>query len=114
MTTEEREAKNLEELSNGPLSILTESVKNDTQVLINCRDNRKLLGRVRAFDRHLNMVLEEVKEVWTTEDRVGQGKRTSKPVHRDRFLGKMFLRGDSIIIVWICSRGKYMPSPLYL
>ena len=68
------------------------------------------LGRVRAFDRHLNMVLEEVKEVWTTEDRVGQGKRTSKPVHRDRFLGKMFLRGDSIIIVWICSRGKYMPT----
>ena len=27
LTTEEREAKNLEELSNGPLSILTESVK---------------------------------------------------------------------------------------
>ena len=58
-----------------------------------------MLGRVRAFDRHLNMVMEEVKEMWNTEDRVGYGKRTSKPVHRDRFLRKMFLRGDSVILV---------------
>lgn len=35
------------------------------QVLINCRNNRKLLGRVKAFDRHCNMVLENVKEFWT-------------------------------------------------
>ena len=89
LTTGECEAKNLQELSNGPLSIFTESIKNNTQVLINCRNNRKLLGRVSYFDRHLNMVLEEVKEMWTT----------SKPVHRDRFLGKMFLRGNSVIIV---------------
>jgi small nuclear ribonucleoprotein (snRNP)-like protein len=27
-----------------------------TQVLINCRNNKKLLGRVKAFDRHCNMV----------------------------------------------------------
>ena len=45
------------------------------------------------------MVLEEVKEMWATEDRVGRGRRTSKPVHRERYLCKMFLRGDSIIIV---------------
>ena len=30
------------------------------QVLINCRNNKKLLGRVKAFDRHCNMVLENV------------------------------------------------------
>ena len=35
------------------------------QVLISCRNNRKLLGRVKAFDRHCNMVLENVKEMWT-------------------------------------------------
>ena len=34
-------------------------------MLINCRNNRKLLGRVKAFDRHCNMVLENVKEFWT-------------------------------------------------
>ena len=35
------------------------------QVLINCRNNKKLLARVKAFDRHCNMVLENVKEMWT-------------------------------------------------
>ncbi|KAL4582418.1 hypothetical protein LXL04_006967 [Taraxacum kok-saghyz] len=30
----------------------------EKKVLINCRNNKKLLGRVRAFDRHCNMVLE--------------------------------------------------------
>ena len=54
--------------------------KNHTRVLINFRHNRKLLGRVRAFDRHLNMVLEEVKEMWITEDKVQCGRRTSKPL----------------------------------
>ncbi len=34
-------------------------------MLINCRNNHKLLGRVKAFDRHCNMVLENVKEMWT-------------------------------------------------
>lgn len=35
------------------------------QVLINCRNNHKLLARVKAFDRHCNMLLENVKEMWT-------------------------------------------------
>jgi small nuclear ribonucleoprotein D2 len=52
-----------EEFNTGPLSVLTQSVKNNTQILINCRNNHKLLGRVKAFDRHCNMVLENVKEV---------------------------------------------------
>ena len=37
MTPEEREAKEQEEFSTGPLKVLTDSVKNNTQVLINCR-----------------------------------------------------------------------------
>ena len=45
------------------------------------------------------MVLEEVKEMWTTETKMGYDKRTPKPVHKDRFLGMMFLRGDSVILV---------------
>ncbi|KAI3693528.1 hypothetical protein L1987_76472 [Smallanthus sonchifolius] len=56
-----------EEFNTGPLSVLMMSVKNNTQVLINCRNNKKLLGRVRAFDRHCNMVLENVREMWTEE-----------------------------------------------
>ncbi len=109
-------------------------------MLINCRNNRKLLGRVKAFDRHCNMVLENVKEMWTevlpqlsccarpaachtssvpaliTHTRkppvralsvagvaqipkTGRGKKGSKPVNKDRFIPKLFLRGDSVILV---------------
>ena len=39
MTPEEREAKEQEEFQTGPLKVLTDSVKNNTQVLINCRWN---------------------------------------------------------------------------
>ena len=57
MTPEEREAKEQEEFSTGPLRVLTDSVKNNTQVLINCRNNKKLLGRVKAFDRYVRFIL---------------------------------------------------------
>lgn len=51
MTPEELQKREEEEFNTGPLSVLTQSVKNNTQVLINCRNNKKLLGRVKAFDR---------------------------------------------------------------
>ena len=88
-----------EEFNTGPLSVLTQSVKSNTQVLINCRNNKKLLGRVKAFDRHCNMVLENVKEMWTEVPKVGKGKKKAQPVNKDRFISKMFLRGDSVIVV---------------
>ncbi|KAM0863774.1 hypothetical protein ACQ4PT_044405 [Festuca glaucescens] len=91
--------KEEEEFSTGPLSVLMLSVKNNTQVLINCRNNKKLLGRVRAFDRHCNMVLENVREMWTEVPKTGKGKKKALPVNKDRFISKMFLRGDSVIIV---------------
>ena len=99
MTPEELEKIEQEEFNTGPLSVLTDSVKNNTQVLINCRNNRKLLGRVKTFDRHCNMVLESVKEMWTELPRSGKGKKKAKLVNKDRFISKMFLRGDSVILV---------------
>ncbi|KAN0041779.1 hypothetical protein ACTFIV_004329 [Dictyostelium citrinum] len=83
----------------GPLSILKDSVNNNTQVLINVRNNKKLLGRVRAYDRHCNMVLENVKEIWTEVPKTAKGKKKAKPINKDRFISKMFLRGDSVILV---------------
>ena len=60
-----------------PVKITSESTMNKQiitlQVLINCRNNKKLLGRVKAFDRHCNMVLEGVKEMWTEMPRTGKG-----------------------------------------
>lgn len=54
----ESQVRELEEyeVSQGPLSVLQASVRNNTQVLISLRNNKKLLGRVKAFDRHSNMV----------------------------------------------------------
>ena len=88
-----------DDFTTGPLSVLTASVKANTQVLINCRNNRKLLARVKAFDRHCNMVLENVKEIWTEVPKTGKGAAKAKPVNKDRFISKMFLRGDSVILV---------------
>lgn len=86
-----------DQFENGPLALLTQSVKNQTQVLINVRNNKKLLARIKAFDRHCNMVLENVREIWTEIPKGSKGK--VKPVTRERFISKMFLRGDSVILV---------------
>ncbi|KAF3385008.1 Small nuclear ribonucleoprotein Sm D2 [Penicillium rolfsii] len=73
------------ELTAGPLSLLQTATRTHTQVLISCRNNRKLLARVKAFDRHCNMVLENVKEMWTEKPKGGKGKG----VNKDRFVSKM-------------------------
>jgi small nuclear ribonucleoprotein D2 len=52
---DDKEESEQDQLAKGPFSILMRSVKNNSQVLINLRNNHKLLGRVRAFDRHCNM-----------------------------------------------------------
>ncbi|KAF5337009.1 hypothetical protein D9611_003328 [Ephemerocybe angulata] len=80
------------EISQGPLSVLQQAVRNHAQVLISLRNNKKLLARVKAFDRHSNMVLENM---WTE---IPKGKN-KKPVNKDRFISKMFLRGDSVILI---------------
>jgi small nuclear ribonucleoprotein (snRNP)-like protein len=83
---DEAQLRQLEEheISQGPLSVLQQAVRNHAQVLISLRNNKKLLARVKAFDRHSNMVscyesclassltrrkvLENVKEVGSTND----------------------------------------------
>ncbi|KAG8748540.1 mRNA splicing protein [Ceratobasidium sp. 414] len=79
----EAEIRQLEEheISQGPLSVLQQSVRNHTQVLISLRNNKKLLARVKAFDRHSNMM-------WTEN----QKGKNGKTVNKDRFISKMFLR----------------------
>ena len=80
--------------------MLYNSVKSNSQVLINVRNNHKLLARVKAFDRHCNMVLENVKEMWTETPKTAKGRKgKAQPVNKDRFISKMFLRGDSVILV---------------
>ncbi|XP_007453711.1 PREDICTED: small nuclear ribonucleoprotein Sm D2-like [Lipotes vexillifer] len=98
MTPEELQKWEEEEFNIGPLPVLTQSVKNNTQVLISCR-NKKLLGRVKAFDRHCNMVLEKVKEVWTEVPKNGRSKKKSQTVNKHCYISKMVLCGDSVTVV---------------
>ena len=97
--TSPQENEELESFEHGPLSLLTQSVRNQTQVLIHVRNDKKLLGRVKAFDRHCNMVLENVREYWTEVPKTGKGQKKAEPDPKDRFIPKMFLRGDSVILV---------------
>lgn len=83
----------------GPMSLLTQAVRGRTKVLISCRNNHKLLARVKAYDRHCNLLLEQVKEMWTERGKKGKGIKRAKGVNRERFVSKMFLRGDSVILI---------------
>ncbi|KAH0515697.1 putative small nuclear ribonucleoprotein Sm D2 [Microtus ochrogaster] len=62
MTTEELQKRGKEEFNTGPLLEPTVS---------------------EAFDRHCNMVLENVKEMWTEVPKSSKGKKKFKPVNKD-------------------------------
>lgn len=80
------------------MSVLQTSMNNETPVMVYCRNNHKLLAKVKAFDRHCNMILEDVKEIWTEVAKNSKGK-VIKSTTKERFVAKLFLRGDSVILV---------------
>ena len=88
---EQKEDKVQEEFSTGSMRVLSDAMKNNTQILIHCCKSKTLLGRVKAFDKHCNIVLEGVKEMQHPKT------KNSKPVGvtKMREISKMFLRGDS-------------------
>ncbi len=43
-------------------------------------------------------VLTGVKEIWTDSGSKGKGQK-SKPVNKDRYISKLFVRGDNIVLV---------------
>jgi small nuclear ribonucleoprotein D2 len=51
------------------------------------------------FYLSLTQVLENVKEMWTEAPKTGKGKKKAQPINKDRYISKMFLRGDSVILV---------------
>jgi small nuclear ribonucleoprotein D2 len=98
MEDQKKEVTPEETFHEGPLSLLKDAVKRNSQILIYCRNNRKILSRIRAFDRHMNMVLENVCEIWTELSKAKNGKKPQSK-NRERYINKMFLRGDSVILV---------------
>lgn len=55
MDPQAQETSDQTDLKGGPFSVLYKAVKGNTQILVNVRNNHKLLGRVKAYDRHMNL-----------------------------------------------------------
>ena len=72
---------------NRPLELLTKSL--ETRVLIKLKGRRELRGKLRGFDQHMNLVLDEAVEINSDED----GKQNIKK------LGTIIVRGDNVIII---------------
>lgn len=51
------------------------------------------------FAPRLYRVLTDVKEMWTEQPKTGKGQKKAKAVNKDRYVSKMFLRGDSVVLV---------------
>ena len=64
-------------------------------LLVTLRNNHKLHGAVVAYDRHCNLVMTNVTEMW--EEPLKKG--ATEPTQKDRLIPKLFVRGDSVILV---------------
>ena len=57
----------------------------DKRIIVELKNNKQYIGKLKSFDIHINVVLEDV------EERVN-GEATRK-------LGVLFIRGDTITII---------------
>ncbi|MFX1450618.1 MAG: LSM domain-containing protein [Promethearchaeota archaeon] len=71
--------------SQKPLDLLSKSL--DQRVLIKLKGGRELRGKLRGFDQHMNLVLENAEEViYSDEENI-------------KNLGTIIVRGDNVIII---------------
>src|SRR3989338_5817856 len=68
------------------LTSLVEEV--DKKVLIQLRDGRKVIGKLRSFDQFANIVLQDASERFYLEDKFG-----------DLPLGLYLIKGDSVVLL---------------
>merc|ERR1712113_317547 len=79
-----------------PLGLVRLSL--DERIYIKLRNERELVGRLHAFDQHLNMILGDVDETLTTvhvdEDTLEEMFKQQK-----RHIPMLFVRGDGVILI---------------
>ena len=66
-----------------PLDALNKS--RDKRIIVELKNNKQYIGKLKSFDIHINIVLEDVEERFN-------GEATRK-------LGSVFIRGDTITII---------------
>lgn len=70
----------------------------DERVLVKCKGDRELRGRLHAFDEHFNLVLSEVEEEQRVLERdADTGEAVARTLRRT--LEMIFVRGDMVILV---------------
>ena len=74
------------------------SIETKAQVWI-CEGDKKVLGRVKAFEENRNEVLEQIKVTWIASPMVRNTTRRANQTHDKRPTSKTLRRGDSIIFV---------------
>ncbi len=70
-------------MSEMAIHVLEESL--DKIVLVRLKGGRSLRGKLKGFDQHLNLVLEDAEDISDTEN-------TKK-------LGSIIVRGDNVVII---------------
>lgn len=66
-----------------PLDALNKA--RDKRILVELKNNKQYIGKLKSFDIHINVVLEDVEERFN-------GEVTRK-------LGNIFIRGDTITVI---------------
>merc|ERR1712224_786584 len=79
-----------------PLGLIRLSL--DERIYIKLRNDRELIGRLHAFDQHLNMILGDVEETLTT---VQVDEETFEKMYKQqkRHIPMLFVRGDGVILI---------------
>ena len=79
-------------------SLVLISLSLDEQVYVKIRNDREFLGRLCAYDQHLNMILGDVEETVTT---IEIDEETYEEIYKStkRNIPMLFVRGDGIVPV---------------
>lgn len=88
---------NISNLLTGPLKLLCEAVEEDKEIILSLRNNHKMYCKIKAFDKHCNILIYNIKEVWTVKS-----WENKTHVTKERYISQAFLRGDNIIMIVKC------------
>lgn len=90
----------------GPLQLLTRSLGHRIRIRIRRRKAgppgsqfASLTGLLVAFDKHFNLILSDVDEVISLMSHKSPGMRQECVQRKDRHVSRLFVRGDSVVIV---------------
>eukprot|EP00037_Helgoeca_nana_P030633 m.380287 g.380287 ORF g.380287 m.380287 type:complete len:97 (-) comp28236_c0_seq2:2115-2405(-) len=70
----------------------------DERVVVKMRNDRELVGKLHAYDQHLNMVLGDVEETITSME-VDEETFEELITTEKREIKMLFVRGDGIILI---------------